>query len=286
VRIDEVMKILDEASQVIEYSHRLEQKSRELEATTAELRAANERLKEVDRLKDDFLSAVSHELRTPLTSIRSFSEILHENPGLAPEQRQEFLGIVIKESARLTRLINQLLDLAKMEAGRMEWQMAELDPRAAVEEAVAATSGLFKERGVALSVELPFEAITVHADRDRLIQVVVNLLSNAVKFCEPGSGRVAVRAACRADAFEISVSDNGPGVPPDARHAIFEKFQQVAPSDRGRPAGTGLGLAISRQIVEHFGGRIWVEDGSEGGATFRFIVPRRTTLGYRSGLVA
>ena len=116
--------MLDEASQVIAYSHELEHKSRELMAATAELRAANERLKELDRLKDDFVSTVTHELRTPLTSIRAFSEILHDNPGLDADERQKFLNIIIHESERLTRLINQVLDLAKLESGRAEWQVA------------------------------------------------------------------------------------------------------------------------------------------------------------------
>ena len=115
------MDILDEASQVIAYSRQLEQKSRELEAATAELRAANERLKELDRLKDDFISTVTHELRTPLTSIRAFSEILHDNPDMELAERDEFLGIIIKETERLTRLINQVLDLAKLESGNAEW---------------------------------------------------------------------------------------------------------------------------------------------------------------------
>ncbi|HEM46148.1 MAG TPA: histidine kinase, partial [Alphaproteobacteria bacterium] len=119
--LEEVMQILDETSQVLEYSRRLEEKSRELEAATEELRAANERLTELDRLKDDFIATVSHELRTPLTSIRSFGEILADNPDLDPGQRAEFLGIITRESERLTRLINEILDLARMEAGRMTW---------------------------------------------------------------------------------------------------------------------------------------------------------------------
>ena len=119
--IDEVREILDEASQVVVYSHRLEQKSRELEAATAELRAANERLKELDRLKDDFVSTVTHELRTPLTSIRAFTEILLDDPDVELEQRKKFLGIITKETERLTRLINQVLDLAKIESGKAEW---------------------------------------------------------------------------------------------------------------------------------------------------------------------
>ena len=124
--IDEVMHILDEASQLVVYSRELEQKSRELEMATAELRAANERLKELDRLKDDFVATVSHEVRTPLTSIRSFSEILRDNPDLELEQRQEFIGIIAQESERLSRLLNDILDLAKMEAGTSEWRMTQI----------------------------------------------------------------------------------------------------------------------------------------------------------------
>ncbi|MBL8704886.1 MAG: histidine kinase, partial [Rhodospirillales bacterium] len=141
--LDEVMAILDEASQILEYSRRLEQKSRELEAASSELRAANDRLKELDRMKDDFISTVSHELRTPLTSIRSFSEILFDHPDLPVGERGEFLGIIVKESERLTRLINQILDLAKMEAGRMDWDIQELQLKSVVEDAIAATRGLF-----------------------------------------------------------------------------------------------------------------------------------------------
>ena len=121
--------MLDEASQIIVYSHRLEQKSQELERATQELRAANERLTELDRLKDDFVSTVSHELRTPLTSIRAFSEILHDNPDLAVAERTRFLNIVIKETERLTRLINQILDVSKLESGRAEWHESLIDLR-------------------------------------------------------------------------------------------------------------------------------------------------------------
>jgi len=271
--IDEVMEILDETSQVIQYSRQLELKSKELETATAELRAANERLKELDRLKDDFLSTVSHELRTPLTSIRSFSEILFDNPALSDEQRREFLGIIIKESERLTRLINQILDLAKMDAGRMDWQMGWLDVKSVIEEALAASAGLLRERPIRLDVDLPDGLPAVHADRDQLIQVIVNLLSNAVKFCDPAAGRVGVSAAAERGAVRIDVRDNGPGVSPDDQARIFERFQQAGPTLTDKPQGTGLGLAISRQIVERFGGRIWIENAPGGGSLLSFTVP-------------
>ncbi len=271
--IDEVMEILDETSQVIEYSRRLEEKSRELEAATAELRAANRQLQELDRLKDDFISTISHELRTPLTSIRSFSEILFDNPDVDPEQRREFLGIIIKESERLTRLINQILDLARMEAGRMEWRMADIDPKEVIEEALAATGGLLKEKGVTIEVDLPARLPLVHADRDRLMQVVLNLLSNAVKFCDPKNGRIWVSAAVGRDGVQVTVRDNGPGIPRSERARVFEKFRQAADTLTDKPQGTGLGLPICRQIVEHFGGRIWIKGGHGRGASFVFTLP-------------
>jgi Na+/proline symporter/signal transduction histidine kinase len=271
--IEEVMNILDEASQVIAYSHQLEEKSRELEAATSELRAANERLTELDRLKDDFISTVSHELRTPLTSIRALSEILHDNPDLERAQRVRFLGIVIKESERLTRLINQVLDLAKIESGKAEWHHAELDLREVIEDALAATSRLFDEKNIALSTDLAAAIPPLMVDRDRLVQVLLNLLSNAVKFCEAERGRVRVSMQRHGDYVRVDVADNGIGIPPQHRELVFEKFRQLGDAANARPQGTGLGLAICRQIVNHFGGRMWVESEPGQGATFSFTLP-------------
>jgi Na+/proline symporter/nitrogen-specific signal transduction histidine kinase len=271
--IDEVMKILDEASQVIEYSRQLEEKSQALETASAELRAANIRLQEIDRLKDEFITTVTHELRTPLTSIRSFSEILHDNPELETAQRREFLAIIIKESERLTRLINQVLDLARIEAGRFDWQIGRVNIRELLAEAVAATRQIFKDRNVALASRLPPELPEVLADRDQLMQVVINLLSNAVKFSPSGSGNVTIAASAGAEGVEIRVSDNGPGIAAEHQHIIFEKFRQVGDMLSSKPQGSGLGLAICRRIIEHFGGRIWVESAPGSGATFAVLIP-------------
>ena len=275
VGLEEVLEILEETSQVIEYSHRLEEKSRELEDTTEELRAANERLKELDRLKDDFLSTVSHELRTPLTSIRSFSEILVDNPALPDEERGRFLGIIVKETERLTRLINQILDLAKMDAESGEWHLSEIDPRSAIDDALAATGGLFTEAEIEFDVRIDDDLPQIHADRDRLIQVIVNLLSNAAKFCDPSGGRCTFKAERHDGALRVSIEDNGMGIAPEDRGAVFERFQQASTPESARPQGTGLGLAISKQIVEYFGGRIWVESGIGKGACFYFSIPAR-----------
>jgi signal transduction histidine kinase len=214
VTFDEIMQILDETSQVLEYSRQLEQKSKALEDATAELQAANEQLKELDQLKDEFLSTVTHELRTPLTSVRSFSEILYDTPDLKTDERQKFLGIIIRESERLTRLINQVLDLTKIEAGRMEWQMGVVDLKTVVEDAVATIDHRFKERAIELHMALPDHVPAVMGDRDQLMQVVINLLSNAEKFCRPKAGKVLVSLNVDADDIVVSVSDNGPGQGP------------------------------------------------------------------------
>jgi Na+/proline symporter/nitrogen-specific signal transduction histidine kinase len=272
--IEGVMQILDETSQVMEYSRRLEQKSHELEAATTELRAANARLQELDRLKDEFVSTVSHELRTPLTSIRAFSEILLNDPDLPKQERQNFLDIVVKESERLTRLINEVLDLAKIEARRMEWHEEPLDMRDIIQDAIASVSQIFNENKVALQTDLPDTPAMVKADRDRMMQVVINLLSNAAKFCAPDVGRVEVSLSLDADALRIAVTDNGPGIPPDQAPRVFDKFHQVSDEQRGKPKGTGLGLAITRLIVEHHGGRVWVESTSAEGTCFMFSLPR------------
>ncbi|HSN19442.1 MAG TPA: sensor histidine kinase [Usitatibacter sp.] len=263
----------DEASQVIAYSHQLEEKQRELEAATAGLRAANERLQELDRLKDDFISTVTHELRTPLTSIRAFSEILHDNPQLDEAERHRFLGLVIKESERLTRLINQVLDLAKLESGVAEWHTEEIDLAEIVREAENATAPLFRSKSIAVETVVGEVPPRVMADRDRLMQVMLNLLSNAVKFCPERGGRVQVRVVRAGAEARVDVRDNGPGISPEHQKVIFEKFRQVGDTLTQKPAGSGLGLTICSQIIGHFGGRLWVRSAPGHGSEFSFALP-------------
>ena len=271
--LDEVRAVLDEASQVVVYSHRLEQKSQELERATQELRAANARLTELDRMKDEFVSTVSHELRTPLTAIRSFTEILHDNPQLPAAERARFLGIVIKETQRLTRLINQVLDVSRLESGRVEWHESLLDMREVIEDTAASTSQLFRERDVKLERQLPGRVPKVRADLDRIVQVVVNLLSNAVKFIEPGRGRVQITLAEEPGFLRVDVRDNGPGISPADQEVIFDKFRQASDPLTGKTQGSGLGLYISRRIIEHSGGRLWVTSRPGQGACFSFTLP-------------
>ncbi|HEX7249328.1 MAG TPA: ATP-binding protein, partial [Burkholderiales bacterium] len=271
--LEEVRAVLDDASQIVVYSHRLEQKSQELERATQELRAANERLKELDRLKDEFVATVSHELRTPLTSIRAFSQILYDTPDMPGERRAQFLAIIAKETDRLTRLINQVLDLARIEAGNADWRVSGVDMRALLADAVARMSQVFQERRIAVQLDAPERVPAVQADVDRIIQVVLNLLSNAAKFCEPGRGRVEIGLVDEGRHLRVDVRDNGPGVDARDREVIFDRFRQ-AKHGKAAAQGTGLGLHICRRIVEHFGGRIWVTSRRGGGSCFSFTLPR------------
>lgn len=281
--LDEVLNILDEASQVRAHSKELERKSAELEAATRDLREANDKLLELDRLKDDFMSTVTHELRTPLTSIRAFSEMLHDDPEMSADDRTRFLAIIVGEAERLTRLINQILDFAKLESGRVEWQLEKLDLRGLLGETAESMAQLFRERGAEFELRLPAadNAVEVDVDRDRIKQVIINLLSNAVKFVPAGIGRITVSLTQTEGVATVAVQDNGPGIPQAYQGLIFERFRQGGNTMTDKPQGTGLGLPISREIVEHFGGKLWVESNSaedhhalhETGSTFFFTLP-------------
>ena len=236
------------------------------------LRQRNEQLESLDRLKDDFMSSVTHELRTPLTSIRALGELMRDEPGMPEAQRQRFVGIVVDESERLSRLVNQVLDLARIEAGQADWRPGRLDVVPLLARAAQAVDGLFRARRAELQIEAPARAPVVEADADRLLQVLINLLANAARFVPEGRGRVLLRLAVAARTLTIEVQDNGPGVPLAEQAAVFEKFRQAG-GPRERAGGTGLGLPISRRIVEHFGGRLWLASRPGEGATFGVELP-------------
>jgi signal transduction histidine kinase len=216
---------------------------------------------------------VTHELRTPLTSIRAFSEILRQDPNVELSERKRFLDIITKETERLTRLINQVLDLSKIESGRAEWHESQVDMKEVIADSVAGMGQVFEEKGIRVETRLPESAPRVPGDVDRIIQVILNLLSNAVKFCEPGTGRIEIALAERDGCLRVDVRDNGPGVSAENQRVIFDKFRQAGDTLTNKPQGTGLGLPISRHIVEHHGGKLWVESRPGGGACFSFTLP-------------
>ena len=251
-----------------------------------EARAAREAAEEADAAKSAFLSTVSHELRTPLTSVLGFAKIIRKRlddrlfPLLPADDRKiqqtvaqvgENLNVVVSEGERLTKLIDDVLDLAKIEAGKLEWHMETLAVADVVERAAAATSSLFEHKSLALVKDIAPGLPPVVGDADRLLQVVINLISNAVKFTDRGS--VTCRARLVDDAVEVSVIDTGLGIAPADQPKVFEKFKQVGDTLTDKPKGTGLGLPICREIVEHHGGRIWVESEPGKGSTFSFVLP-------------
>lgn len=271
---------------------------RQVRLRTRELLSANEQLLELNRQISAFLSSASHELRTPLTSVLGFAKLVqrsfHRHFAPLAQGRAELAGraeviednlaIIAQEGERLTRLINDLLDLNKIEAGRMEWRDQDLDTRDLVGDAARrAEAGFRFKPGVRFVTALPGSLRRLRADRDRIMQVLVNLLDNAAKFTEQGEVTLSARDL-PGNGLEISVTDTGPGVPAQDRQRIFEKFFQAGvPGPEGpKPKGTGLGLAICRQIVEHYGGTIRVEDNPNGaGASFavQLPVPPRTQSG-------
>jgi signal transduction histidine kinase len=256
-------------AEVQAYSHAMEEK---VARRTEQLEQANARLVELDRLKSDFLSTVSHELRTPLTSIRSFSEILLRYGVDDAEKRKKFVGIIQTEAERLTRMINDLLDLSKIESGKQEWRSETLELEVVFARALSTTQGLFDEKKLKGISEIEAQIPPVYADADQLHQVLTNLIANAVKF-SPERGKIRLSGRRRDTFVQVSVEDEGPGIPPDKLEQVFERFQQVRDPQKSHPLGTGLGLTISREIVEKMGGRIWVESEPGAGAVFSFTVP-------------
>lgn len=247
------------------------------------------REKELDQLKTDFISTVSHELRTPMTSVLGFAKIIRKKldriifpaigkdqpVGKSVEQVQGNMGIIVSEAERLTDLINDVLDIAKMEAGEVQWRRQVVNMNDIIRQSIDSTRGLLKDRDIQVTTDVEKDLPTVQGDRARLVQVMVNLISNSVKFTEQGN--IVCRAIRDGSQVLVSVIDSGVGISEVAQRDIFDKFKQAGDTLTEKPTGTGLGLPICRQIVEHHGGRIWVESSVGQGSTFSFNLPLPTT---------
>lgn len=228
---------------------------------------------DVDRLKSEFVSMASHELRTPLTSVHGALQLALSGSGqlLDPEDR-ELLEISQANTERLVRLVNDLLDLSKIQAGRMPFVVAPLSIVTLLDDAARGMQGLATTRGTRLARAAVEGLPDLVGDRDHLLRVVANLLSNAIKYSPPGSA-VTLSAALTSEGIEIAVEDEGPGIAHDQLDRLFRPFSRVGAHERQTTGGTGLGLTISRAIVEQHGGRIWVEPREPAGCRFAFTLP-------------
>ncbi|MFQ5963499.1 MAG: ATP-binding protein [Candidatus Scalinduaceae bacterium] len=266
-----------------DYSLSLEEK---VEDRTIKLREANKKLQELDNVKTEFLSVVSHELRTPLTLVLGFARIISKKledvifPYVKVEDKKahrvikqinENVNTIVLEGKRLADLINDLLDISKIESGKIEWNMKAISIVEVIERATKFTNSFFEQNNLELIRDVEEGLPAVVGDMDRLIQVVINLVSNAVKFTEKGS--ITCRVRKKNNEIMVSVIDTGIGIAEGDMVRVFEKFKQVNGTLTKKSRGTGLGLPICKQIVEHHGGRIWIESEMGKGSNFTFTLP-------------
>ncbi|MEW6493995.1 MAG: response regulator, partial [Cyanobacteriota bacterium] len=280
------IRVEDRTSELTKAIEHLQSEIAERKRAEEALHKAKESAEIANGAKSDFLSVVSHELRTPLTSVLGFAKIIKKRletvvfPEVKTEDKkvqktvkqvENNLGIIVSEGERLTNLINEVLDLAKLEAGKIEWKLEHVSITEILEQATAATSALFLTKPLKLIQDIEDELPRIVADKDRLIQVIINLISNAVKFTAEGS--IICRAKKSNKEVIVSIIDSGIGIAVADREQVFEKFKQVGDTLTDKPQGTGLGLSICKQIVEYHGGRIWVESELGKGSNFSFTLP-------------
>lgn len=254
---------------------RLQFSNQNLAIANRELEEVNKKLKEIDKVKSDFISIVSHELRTPLTSIKAFAELILMKPKMQPEKRNKLLNIINGETDRLSRLINDILDLTKIEAGKLSWHITKVSLGDIIQTSVTGIQSLADNKSILLKVGLPESLPAFFGDRDRLIQVITNILSNSIKFT-PQGGKIDITARHEQSPkpqFVVTVTDSGIGIPSSDLELIFEKFRRSGDILTNNIQGTGLGLAITRQIVEYHGGAVWAESVQGEGSTFTFTLP-------------
>lgn len=271
VSVRDLLAVADETAQIMEYSTQLEAKSEELAQTAARLQEVNAKLTALSRQKDAFLSQISHELRTPMTSIRAFSEILMQADGVDDDARARFSRIIHDETLRLTRLLDDLLDLSVLENGRVTLHEAEARLSDVLDRAIHA-AGAQADGRLSIRRDTATEAITLWTDPDRLAQVFINLISNAQKYCDADAPELTISVRQTSGRVQVEFADNGTGIPKRQQALIFEKFAR-ADTAKGAP-GAGLGLAISREIMARLGGGLSYVP-SDQGTRFRVRLPAR-----------
>lgn len=272
VSVEELIAVADETAQVMEYSARLEKQSEELAATANQLRQANEKLTKLSQQKDDFLSQVSHELRTPMTSIRSFSAILKNDHTINSDQLAHFSAIINDESQRLTRILDEILDISFLESGKVKLKFETCNLGELLEHSVLSSQTSFDKR--VIDIQLPSKAsdIMLTTDPDRLTQVFINLITNAIKYNDKSTPIIKIEATQNEQGVSVSISDNGPGIAEADQEIIFEKFSKL--SSATSKSGVGLGLSICAEIMRNLEGNVQLMR-SRFGAKFNVWLPQK-----------
>ena len=273
ISLVEVLKILEESKENIVSNKVLVEKSNELTQLSSKLKDVNEELISKDKQKDEFLDTVAHELKTPITGIRAATELLmDEDDDMPKEIKAQFLKNILQDSDRLGRLIHNILDFEKLETGRLNLDLQYQDLQKTIQKAISSINQIAAKKQIEI-INNNVHSFKTNYDEDRILQVLTNLLSNAIKFCEPKTGKIVVDYKLGNEKVEISVTDNGKGIPDEDFDFIFDKFYQSKHQNTIKPQGSGLGLAITKQIVEKHNGKIWAKKGVKNGATLVFTIP-------------
>lgn len=273
ISLPEILEIIEESKLTMARNQSLRQKSEELTRMSKQLRQANRALMQQDKQKNEFLDTVAHELKTPLSGIRAAAELIADEQDMDAEDRARFMQVILHDSDRLARLINNILDFEKISSGRQRKVVLEKnDIKLTIQKAIDSIQQIAFNKNIKITVK-NIPNIIMEYDEDRIIQVVTNLLSNALKFCDPQKGRINICAQKQNEHVVVHIENNGTPIPAEDIEFIFDKFYQTSNQNIRKPTGSGLGLAISKHIVESHGGQISAEPNRKFGALFTFKLP-------------
>lgn len=272
VTIDQLNEVLAQTKEILEYSHALESRTNELQKTSKELEEVNRQLKKLDELKAEFISTVTHELRTPITTIRSFAQMLDTKKDLNDETKKEFFTIIIQECDRIKHLINQVLEVEKIDAST-EFSDDTCTLYKVVQDVVKRVSPMIGERRILLTLDGKIHHEKIRLSEEKFLQVMLNLLSNAIKFCDDKEGQIKISIFRQDKEVVVEIFNNGKAIPPDFLPRIFDKFTQAKDGNLAKPEGSGLGLYITKKFVEQGDGNISVHSDENSGTVYRLTFP-------------
>lgn len=271
LQMQEVLYLLKETQELIQLNKALQEKSEALKKTTAALQEANEKLKAMDEQKDEFIGTVTHEMKTPLTSIKAFAEILEDHEDLTTSEKNNFLSTIIAETDRMTRLIEQVLDLERFDSGQQSLNKERINIIDIYKDASQRMRQMLKDKGIVPLFNAPDKLPDVLADKDRMLQVFINLLTNALIHAK---SKIHITIYYIDGDIKVNISNDGKPLEADTQELLFDKFYQAKNQNLKKPKGSGLGLAICKKIIEHHDGKIWASNDEQlKGARFSFLLP-------------